>query len=186
MRNFVLRRYATDEMSKFKDFKDLQSFIGSLKPRHIKLLANLLSKWRKNGVYKKIMQRTDWHIAPVDISQIFVNGLTIDVRPIIEDAGCLLANICGNPKISNHEEFESQGKINRKLFLAIQKGDMFQIIDGNHRIIRLACDGDFYENGDFLLMYSTEGDVKLIVRIKNWVLEKLRLYNPYTMLIHWR
>jgi hypothetical protein len=186
MRNFVLRRYATDEMSKFKDFKDLQSFVGSLKPRHIRLFAKLLSKWRKNGVYKKIMQKTDWHIATVDISQIFINGLSIDIRPIIEENGCLLANICGNQKVSNHKEFKSQGKINRKLFLAERKGDMFQIIDGNHRIIRLACDGDFNEDTSFMLMFSTEGDIRLITKIKNWILEKLKLYNPYTMIVKWR
>ena len=47
------------------------------------------------------------------------------------------------------KEFKSQGEINRRLFLAIRRGDAFQIIDGSHRIVRLACDGDFYNKTDF-------------------------------------
>lgn len=185
MRNFVMRRYVVDEMSKFKNFGDLQSFIGTLKPRHIKKLCKLLSKWRKNGVYKDIMLRTDWFITPVDISNIFIGGLNVGVRPIIEENGCLLANICGDPKIADHKEFKSQGEINRRLFLAIRRGDAFQIIDGSHRIVRLACDGDFYNKTDFLLLYSTDDEVTFIRKVRNWILEKLRLYNPYTMVIRW-
>ena len=115
MRDFVMNRYVTDEMSKFKNFGDLESFIGSLNKRQTRKLGKWLSKWRKNGVYNNIMIHRDWFIAPVNIGQIVLGGINVEVRPMIEDSGYLLANICGNPKISKHKEFKSQGKINRRL-----------------------------------------------------------------------
>jgi len=43
--------------------------------------------------------------------------------------------------ICNHDEFSSQGNINSKSLIARKRGKKFEVIDGIHRAVRLACDG---------------------------------------------
>ena len=178
MKDFVIKRYIKDEMSKFKNYHDMVSFLESLTDKEARTVGRLLSRWRNNGVYWKVMFRADWEISKVDISRILIGGINDGIHPLIEENSHLLETMCGDPRIANHPEFKDQGEIRNKLFLALKIGNLFKIIDGSHRIVRLACDGDFYDDTSFLLLHAPEDADKLFGKLKIWIKKKLGIYNP--------
>jgi hypothetical protein len=153
-KNEVLKRYVTDEMSKFKNLGDLKDFVKTLETEQIYQLCQWLSSWRGNILYDFIPKGpNNWSVKNVHISNIEITSVKDEIDPLFEKHNCLLEKISQDKEIWNHNEFRSQGNINSKQFIAIKEGDKFKVVDGIHRAIRLACDG----TKEFKLIYFEDG-----------------------------
>jgi hypothetical protein len=147
---------------------DMVSFLESLTDKEVRTVGRLLSRWRSNGVFWKVMFRADWEISKVDISRILIGGINDGIHPLIHENNHLLETMIGDPR----------GKMRNKLFVALRVGELFKIIDGSHRIVRLACDGDFYEDTSFLLLHASEDADRPLGKLIIWIKKKLGIYNP--------
>lgn len=142
----VHRIYVFDEMAKKtkQDLEDLEHYIDSLSDNKIKELCRKCSHRRKNGVYRFISQGPEyWTIKTVDISDIYVRRLNEKVNGHLSRNGWSLKKISEDSRIPKLREFKKCGKIyDRSMYLiAHKKGDRYKLIDGNHRAIKMACDG---------------------------------------------
>lgn len=146
----VFRKYVSDEMSKFRQPEHLCKFIESLDDGQIETLCGWLSEWRKNEMYRFIVQSpAEWKIADVTISRIKVGDVNDIVKPLLKRNRYRLDAIAGDAEIAKHFEFAWPGKYQPGELIAIKQGDMFLLKDGIHRAIRAACDG----TTEFRLMY---------------------------------
>jgi hypothetical protein len=138
----VFFKYVYDEMSKFKNPEEVLAFIKTLNEDQISFLCNCLTNWRDNGVYKFIADGpSSWEIVDVPISKIFIGEVNDTINPLLEKNDFHLEKIAQDKEICEHKEFEPQGEITSKTFIAAKSGDTFKMKDGIHRIIRAACDG---------------------------------------------
>lgn len=166
----VYRKYIFDEMSKNKDYniKDLESLILSLNFEQAKQFCKFFSYYRKNGVYDFISKGPDiWREDVVDISNIDVGPIHFGINPFLEENAWSLKKITKDKRIVNSEEFKSQGPIHRRSLSFIakkiinEKHHRYRIIDGMHRIIRLACDN----KKEFkLVYYRVDIDTKDVIK----------------------
>jgi hypothetical protein len=141
-KNDLMKKYAIDEMSKFKNIGDLEQFVNTLEAEQINRLCEWLSSWRKNSVFNDISAGPEtWRTDKIHISNIKIKRVNEKVNPLLKRDDYMLEKISQDEEICNHDEFKSQGKINSKQFIAIKEGDKFKLIDGIHRAVRLACDG---------------------------------------------
>ena len=140
-KTFVIKKYIRDEMSRFKNFDNLTSFVDSLNLRESKMLLRLLSKWRKNPVYRQVTSKDKWYLDWISIDKIKVNLINNDINPLLDKNEFLLSKIAKDKEICNHSEFRIQREIKNETILAFKVENYFRVIDGNHRIIRMACDG---------------------------------------------
>ncbi len=137
-----LRKYAIDEMSKFRNSGDLKNFIKTLDNEQILILCEWLSTWRDNGIYQFIVAGpSDWRVADAHISKIIVGKVNDKVNHLLEKHNFLLESIAQDKGICEHEEFASQSEFEWKTLIAQISGDMFILKDGIHRAVRAACDG---------------------------------------------
>ena len=149
-KNEKMKRYVTDKKSKFKNLGDLKDFVKTLETEQIYQLCQWLSAWRKNNLYNFISEGpNNWSVDKVHISDIKIKRVNDRVNPLLERHDYLLEKISQDEKICNHNEFKSQGNINSKSLIAEKKGDKFEVVDGIHRAIRLACD----DTKEFELIY---------------------------------
>lgn len=148
-----MKKYITDEMSKFKNFDDLEKFVNTLKTEQIYQLGQWLSFWRKNSLHEFISGGpNEWEVDKVHISNIQITKINDRINPSLERHSYLLEKISRDKKICNHDEFRSHGEIRSKSLIARKKGDKFEVIDGIHRAVRLACDC----TKEFELIYLVE------------------------------
>lgn len=154
-KNEVLKKYVTDEMSKFNNLDDLKDFVKTLETEEIYPLCQWLSSWRKNSLYDFISKGpNNWLVKNVHISSIKMTRVNDEINPLLEKHNYLLDKISHDKEICNHNEFKSQGNINSKSLIARKKGDKFEVVDGIHRAIRLGCDG---KKELELIYYEDEG-----------------------------
>ncbi len=142
----VYRMYVYDEMAKkTKDsIEDLADYVDSLDDEKIKKLCRRLSHSRKNGVFKFISRGPDhWIVKTVDISRIHVRRINSKVNGYLSRNKFLLRKIAEDEKIPRLKEFKKKGKIHKRslYLLAHKRGSSYKLIDGNHRAVKLACDG---------------------------------------------
>ena len=138
----VLKRYVSDEMSKFRNAGDLDAFVDSLTPDQMRQQCALLTSWRKNCVYRFIASSTDsWTETSVSIQKIIVGQINPSVDPILRRHAYRLAGIVEDPEAKAHAEFRSQGDISSRRLIAYRMGEDFKLVDGNHRAIRMGVDG---------------------------------------------
>jgi len=150
----VYKKYIFGEMSKNKKYsiEDLDHFVKSLSASQSKLLCRFWSIYRKNSVYEFISRGpNNWNVVTVDVNKIYVEKVNPSINPLLERNKWSLAKIVEDSEIGVHEEFKSQGEMDNRLlgFIAKKTGDKYWIIDGIHRIIRLAFDG----KNEFELIY---------------------------------
>lgn len=139
----VVKKYLVDEMSKFRNLDDLRSFVNSLNNSRLNDLCSCLSVWRNNGISDFLRQGPEyWDIEEIDISQIKVGLINETIDPLLERHHFMLESIAHDNDISDHPEFASQSGYNLNKIIAKKQEDVFLIIDGNHRAIRAACDGE--------------------------------------------
>lgn len=153
----VHRKYVFDEMAKKTkyDIKDLEKYIDSLSDDQIKRLCRHLSHSRKNGVYRFIARGPkNWMIKTIDISDIYVRRLNNSVNGHLSRNHWSLKKISKDEKIPELKEFKKKGKIHHRSLTLIahkKEDNIYKLIDGNHRAIKLACNGEtklkliFYE-----------------------------------------
>lgn len=142
----VHRKYVFDEMSKTtgRSLEDLEHYVDSLDDHKADQLCSKCSHSRKNGVYGFISRGPEkWTVKTVHISKIFVRGINDDVNHYLSRNGWWLENIGKDKSIPKLREFKKHGDIHhRSMSLIAQKvGRKYRIIDGNHRAIKLACNG---------------------------------------------
>lgn len=142
----VYKKYIFGEMSKNKKFslEDLDHLVGSLSTSQAKLLCKYWSGYRKNSVYDYIKMGPDsWNVVTVGVSNIYVEKVNESVNGILKNDEWLLEKIAEDVDVLSHEEFKKQGTIDNRLlgFIAKKAEDKYRIVDGIHRVIRLACDG---------------------------------------------
>ncbi len=142
----VHRKYVFDEMSKNskRSIEDLERYVDSLDDHEAEKLCSRCSHYRKNGVYGFISRGPDkWRIKTVDISKIYVRGINNSVNHYLSRNGWWLENISRDKSIMKLGEFKKHGDIHRRsMSLIAQKTrGKYGIIDGNHRAIKLACNG---------------------------------------------
>lgn len=141
-KNKVMRKYVIDEMSKFKDFSHIENFTKTLDPDRINKLCEWLSSWRNNSVFNEIANGPDnWLEDTISINKIRVGKVNEIVNTLLMKHDYFLSKISNDRDICEHDEFVSQGSIASKCLIAKKLGENFEIIDGIHRAIRLACDG---------------------------------------------
>lgn len=142
----VYRKYVFDEMSKDKkrDIEDLENYVDSLDDHEAEQLCSKCSHSRKNGVYSFISRGPEkWTVKTVDISKIHVRGINDSVNGHLKRNGWWLENIGNDKSIRKLKEFKKRGEIHpRSMSLIAHKvAGKYGLIDGNHRSIKLACDG---------------------------------------------
>lgn len=142
----VYKTYIFGEMTKIKEcnIDRLEDFTNTLNDDQAKMLCKYLSYQRRNNVYDFVSRGPDnWKVNNVNISDIYVEKINPDVNPYLEKNGWSLKKISKDENIHKHNEFKSQGHINSKIsnFIAKKVDHEYRIVDGMHRIIRLACDG---------------------------------------------
>lgn len=145
-RSDVYRKYIFDEMSKNKEYNisDLGDFIRSLGDYQAKQLCRYFSSYRRNRTYDFISKGPDnWRVDYIDISNIYVEKINPAVNHYLKKNDWSLKKISKDSDIARHDEFQPQGHINSKMsiFIAKKIDHEYRIVDGMHRIIRLACDG---------------------------------------------
>lgn len=146
----VLKKYALDEISKFKDPQERKNFLNTLSNKQLAVLCEWLSTWRENGVYRFIHDGPPkWKVEDVHFSRILVGRINDKVNFLLEKHDFILEPIAKDKTICEHDEFKSQSKIEMKTVIAQKSDDMFVLKDGIHRAIRAACDGQ----EKFKLMY---------------------------------
>lgn len=149
----VMKKYVTDEMSKVKNFGDLEEFVNSLNTKQIYQIGQWLSCWRGNILYSLIFgSPAYWLVRTVHISNVKITDVNPEINPLLKRHNYFLEKISEDREICTHNEFRSQGEIKSKSLIARKNGDNFEVIDGIHRAIRLACDG----TKEFELIYSLE------------------------------
>lgn len=139
--------YVFDETAKKTklDIKDLEKYIDSLSDDKVKELCRHLSHSRKNGVYTFIVRGPKyWEIKTVDISEIRVRRLNSKVNGHLSRNHWSLKKISEDKRILKLREFKKKGDINERsqYLLAHKRGGYYKLIDGNHRAIKLACNGE--------------------------------------------
>lgn len=145
-RSDIYRKYILDEMSKNKEYDiiDLVHLVKSLDNNQAKELCKYYSYYRRNCVYNFISKGPDnWQIDHIDISNIYVEKINHIVNSHLEKNDWSLKKIAEDANIHQLDEFKSQGPIDTKIlsFISKRTGCEYRIVDGMHRIIRLACDG---------------------------------------------
>lgn len=145
-RGDVYRIYVYDELAKREkhSLKDLADYVDSLSDHEAKKLCRHLSHSRKNGVFHFISQGPEhWIVKTVDISHIRVRGINSKVNDHLSRNKWSLKKISKDKKISKLKEFKKKGKIHKRsqYLLAHKRGCKFKLVDGNHRAIKLSCDG---------------------------------------------
>jgi hypothetical protein len=152
-KNDVMKKYVTDEMSKFKNFDDLEGVVNSLTSEKIYEIGKWLSSWRRNTLYSDIFgSPTNWLASTIAISNVELTNVKSEIDSLFKRHNYSLEEISRDREICTHSEFRSQGEIKSKSLIAIKNGDKFKVIDGIHRAVRLACDG----TKEFELMYFLE------------------------------
>jgi hypothetical protein len=142
----VYRKYVFDEKSKKTHQKDhdLKQYVDSLNDSDAEKLCRKYSHYRRNGVYSYISKGPDnWKLKFVDISNIYVRGINSKVNHYLRRNGWQLENICNDKSVKKHREFKMYGNIHRrsKSIIASRVGKNYYLIDGNHRAIKLGCNG---------------------------------------------
>ena len=149
-------------MTKSLDDEPVLRYVNNLTPKQIKKHAKTLSELRKNGVYKNIMKRRKWYMTELDVIEypyLKVCDINENVKPLLNRFENDLSDIFASsvyPAHDNpllvHPEFKSQGKITEKNLIALKDGFRYRIIDGSHRAIRMALDGEH----KFRVIYAEE------------------------------
>ena len=142
----VYRKYVLDEMSKNKeyDITDIEHLVKSLDGSQARQLCRYFSCYRRNRMHDFISKGPDnWRTNHIDISNIYVEKINPTMNHYLEKNDWSLKKISEDNHIRQHDEFKNQGPINSKIssFIAKKERHEYRIVDGMHRIIRLACDG---------------------------------------------
>lgn len=142
----IYRIYVYDEMAKkTKDsLENLGDYVDALSDNRAKALCRRLSRSRKNGVYRFISRGPDsWIIKTISISEILVRRINSKVNGYLSRNKFLLRKIAKDEKIPKLREFKKRGNIHKRslCLLAHKRGSSYKLIDGNHRAVKLACDG---------------------------------------------
>lgn len=142
----VYRIYVFDEMAKKTKchLEDLGHYVDSLDHDKVKELCRHCSHSRKNGVFRFISRGPNlWTVKVVNISDIYVRRINSYVNGYLSRNGWSLKKISKDKKIPRLREFKNIGNIHSRSlhFIAHKIGDKYKLIDGNHRAIKLACNG---------------------------------------------
>ncbi len=148
----IYRIYVFDEMARKENhkkhgkcsLKDLADYVDHLSDSKAKRLCRHLSHSRKNGVYRFISKGPDsWVVREVGMSDILVRSINSNVNGHLSRNKWSLKNISKDKKIPRLREFKKEGKIHKRSIslLAHKRGHKFKLIDGNHRAIKMACNG---------------------------------------------
>lgn len=154
----VYRKYCFDELSreinredshsdnKDHKFEELEKRVDSLSDSEAKKLCKDLSHSRKNPVYAHITGGPrDWCIDSVKISMILMIGINRKVNRYLSEHYWSLRDISKDKRIIKHKEFRKKGDIHPKCMTLIAHkidGHRFKLIDGNHRAVQLAINGE--------------------------------------------
>ncbi len=147
----VYRKYIFDELGRNIDtsdkeqkFKELEKYVDSLDSHKSKELCRHLSHSRKNQVFRFISNGPEsWTVKRVSISKIYMGGINKKINQYFINNAWLLKNIVKDKGVRKHKEFKKWGNIHpRSLSLIAHKtGSSYKIVDGNHRSVKMACDG---------------------------------------------
>lgn len=139
----VLALYVRVEMSKEIDQDKLQAFVAGLSESELAYLVRVLSRYRENAVKRiLLLEPRWWELVSASSEEIAVTGINESVNHVLEAYGWNLDEIVIGGKLCGHPEFASAvGAITEERTIGIQDAGRIQIIDGMHRIIRMACDG---------------------------------------------
>jgi len=154
----VYRKYVFDELSrkingKYEDpkdreqkFKELEHYVDSLNDHKAKKLCCHLSHLRRNPVYSFVKRGPEkWLVEDVKISKIYMISINHKVNSYLRDNFFSLKESSKDKRVRKHKEFGKKGDIHpRCLTLLAHRVDgyRFKLIDGNHRAIKLARDGE--------------------------------------------
>lgn len=160
----IYRKYIFDEKSKKinrkekdsknikRKFKNLKRYVDSLSDRKAKKLCCDLSWNAKDRGYGFVSRGPKhWIIENIDISKIFISPINNSIDPYLRRNDWSLERIAKDNDICSHKEFENVGHIHTRslTLIAEKKGDEYYIVDGNHRAIKLACNG----KREFMLIF---------------------------------
>jgi hypothetical protein len=137
----VLQKYLVDEMSKFRDRRDLRSFVESLDMGNLCLLCQQLSNWRKNEVATYLLGGGNWVEESVSVATIKLPHINERVNDLLARHDWQLDRVAADPAVCGHEEFRDQGTMISDVLLVKKVPDGFLVVDGAHRAVKLACDG---------------------------------------------
>ena len=142
----IYRMYVFDELAKKEKhgLKNLANYVDSLSDHEVKKICRHLSHSRKNGVFRFISEGPDhWIVKTVDISRIRVRSINSRVNDHLSRNKWSLKKISKDKKILRLKEFKKKGNIHKRslYLLAHKRGCKFKLVDGNHRAIKLSCDG---------------------------------------------
>lgn len=150
----VYRKYVFDEMARItkRSMKELEKYVDYLDNHKAKELCSRCSRSRKNNVYGYISKGPEhWIVKTKNISNIYVGVINARVNGYLSRNGWLLKNISKDKDIHKLGEFKKWGDIHHRSlsFIAQKNGGKYRLIDGNHRAIKLACNGQ----KEFKLIY---------------------------------
>ncbi len=139
----ALALYVRVEMSKVIEQGKLEPFVNSLSESELAYLVRVLSRYRKNAVERVLLTESRvWELVYASSEKIAVTPINEKVNELLAANGWNLDEIATDERLCGHEEFDSSGRpVSEERTIGIQDEGKIRIIDGMHRIIRMACDG---------------------------------------------
>lgn len=103
----------------------------------------MLSGYRNNAVARVLLDEPRvWELVIATADQVTVTDVNKTVAPLLGRNGYNLDEIAEDEELCRHPEFDSRGRpIAEERTIGVQDAGRIKVIDGMHRIIRMACDG---------------------------------------------
>lgn len=149
----VFRKYCFDEMGRKWDksnsgIKKLEKYVDCLGDNEAEKLCRRLSHSRHNRVFRFISEGPDkWMVKKVKIDKIYMGGINSKINEYFRRNHWLLEEIVKDRNIRKIKELKLKSRDDgrddsicdrSRSLLARKHGGYYKIIDGNHRIVKLA------------------------------------------------
>lgn len=142
-RREVFLHYVVSEMSKEIDRTKAHGFAETLSDAELIYLVRTLSRSRRNAVEEYLITRVrTWELVELGLEDVAVTDINDEVKPLLQANGYNLDEIASDEALCRHREFDARGRrIVDERTIGIRTAGRTAIVDGMHRIIRMACDG---------------------------------------------
>jgi len=131
--------YLEGELGKMSDPTELRRFVGGLSEAEALSVAELMSRWRGNGVYAQISGTQTWMEKVAPLEEIFLGAINPKADAVLKTIECNAGRLKEvEDKLIAIDEFAQKTRaVEIKKLLARKTARGYDLIDGNHRAIAM-------------------------------------------------